>query len=299
MFALFCYIGDDGEEETQGWDEGQPIDDQVITRDISHLHSMSGNSRSRPFQVVGEIGSTEVTVLIDTGSTHDFLHPCIAERLKLSLTPIRPFRIYVGNGASLTCSHVSSRTKLSMQGSQFVIDLHILDIHGPDVILGMTWLESLGKISADFVGKTLEFHRDDKRIFLQGSLPGPKQISLHSLALLASFSPAHEYYELVPLDPNDHSASLLSAEADFPSNLPADFRGVLEEHRRVFDLPEGMPPARPFDHRIHLLPHSKPINVCPYRYPYFQKNEIKRQVKEMLEQGIIQRSQSPFSSPVF
>ena len=165
-FRISC--GDDEEDDTQGLEEVQQLNDQVITADISHLHSLSGNSRSRPFQVVGEIGSTEVLVLIDTGSTHDFLHPRIAERLRLSLTPIRPFRIYVGNGASLVCSHVSRQTKLSMQGAQFVVDLHILDIHGQDVILGMTWLESLGKISADFIGKTLEFQKDNKRVFSAG-----------------------------------------------------------------------------------------------------------------------------------
>lgn len=63
-------------------------------------------------------------------------------------------------------------------------------------------------------------------------------------------------------------------------------------------MPEQLPPARSFDHRVHLLPGTKPVNVRPYRYPYFQKNEIEQQVKEMLEQGIIQRSSSPFSSSV-
>ena len=73
---------------------------------------------------------------------------------------------------------------------------------------------------------------------------------------------------------------------------------VLRSHEAVFHAPTSMPPARPFDHRIHLLPNSKPVNVHPYRYPYFQKNEIERQVKEMLASGVIQPSQSPFSSPV-
>lgn len=48
----------------------------------------------------------------------------------------------------------------------------------------------------------------------------------------------------------------------------------------------GMPPKREFDHRIHLLPNTKPINVRPHRYLYFQKNEIECQVREMLDQGI-------------
>ena len=184
-----------------------------------------------------------------------------------------------------------------MQGTLFLVDLHILAHHGPDVILGMKWLESLGKISADFVEKTLDFNRDGNSVFLKGVPPSPRQISLQSLSMLTAHAADNEFYEILPINEELQIASGDSGEK-FPADLPEVIISVLEQYRSVFSQPRGMPPQRLFDHRIHLLPGTQPINVRPYRYPYFQKAEIEKQVRDMLEQGIIQRSQSPFSSPV-
>jgi hypothetical protein len=73
---------------------------------------------------------------------------------------------------------------------------------------------------------------------------------------------------------------------------------LLCQHEAVFDTPRGLPPARPYDHRIHLLPETAPVAVRPYRYPQMQKGELERQCAAMLEQGIIRPSTSPFSAPV-
>jgi hypothetical protein len=73
---------------------------------------------------------------------------------------------------------------------------------------------------------------------------------------------------------------------------------LLEHYVDVFVEPTQLPPAREVDHCITLKEGTEPINVRPYRYVYFQKEEIEKQVQEMLNQGIIRPSTSPFSSPV-
>jgi hypothetical protein len=47
-----------------------------------------------------------------------------------------------------------------------------------------------------------------------------------------------------------------------------------------------------------LPPNSGRYTVRPYRYPPALKDEIETQVKQLLDQGVILKSQSPFSSPV-
>jgi Reverse transcriptase (RNA-dependent DNA polymerase) len=58
-----------------------------------------------------------------------------------------------------------------------------------------------------------------------------------------------------------------------------------------------MPPRRDIDHQIPLLPLSKPVNLRPYRYSYFQKMELEKIIDELLEQSVIRPSTCPFASP--
>ena len=80
--------------------------------------------------------------------------------------------------------------------------------------------------------------------------------------------------------------------------MPSDVITLLSKYGPVFQTPVGLPPYRLNDHQIYLEPNTKAINVRPYRYPHYPKNEIKKLVQEMLAQGIIKLSTSPFSSPV-
>jgi len=73
---------------------------------------------------------------------------------------------------------------------------------------------------------------------------------------------------------------------------------LLHTYSSVFATPTSLSPPRFQDHSIPLIEGSQPVKVKPYRYPHIQKAENKKLVQGMLEEGIIQPSKSPFSSPI-
>lgn len=59
---------------------------------------------------------------------------------------------------------------------------------------------------------------------------------------------------------------------------------------------QWLPPPRDKEHRIAVKEGVDPVNVRPYRYPYFMKEELERQVADMIKAGLIRPSTSPFST---
>lgn len=81
------------------------------------------------------------------------------------------------------------------------------------------------------------------------------------------------------------------------TSVPPDLQPILQQFQSVFEPSTGLPPKRPGDHQIPLLEGAQPFSLRPYRYNPAQKTEIENQIKEMLEEGWIQVSTGPFSSP--
>lgn len=94
-----------------------------------------------------------------------------------------------------------------------------------------------------------------------------------------------------------YSISLQSDSAD-AATIPEQVQKIIDEFSSVFAVPTKLPPTRACDHTIPLVPGAAPVSVRPYRFAPAVKDEIERQIQEMLASGIIQRSTSPFSSSV-
>jgi hypothetical protein len=82
------------------------------------------------------------------------------------------------------------------------------------------------------------------------------------------------------------------------SSWPADLHNIIVQYQHLFDKPSGVPPKRHINHTIPLITGAQPFRLRPYRYNPAQKDEIEKQVQELLQNGHIKESNSPFASHV-
>lgn len=159
-----------------------------------------------------------------------------------------------------------------------------------------------GKVTHDYGQVSTEFEWQGKTVKLQGepvSVPQPVTFSqLQALISTSNVEQCYELHQIKPLHDKPVEKKVENEDQKYLVDLPEELIAVLSKFQILFEEPKTLPHRRKYDHRIHLVPNSKPVNVKPYRYPHYQKNEMERLVKEMLQQGIIRPSQSPFSSPV-
>lgn len=135
---IMMLFGDDLEYMDDGFETGQDEqEDLTISGDISGLHSLTGQTSPRSLRVLGKVENRDINVLIDSGSTHNFIEPTLAEALELKVTPISPFRVIIGNGDFLVCNSLCPDVKVELQGTTFKINFHILQIKGPGMVLGI------------------------------------------------------------------------------------------------------------------------------------------------------------------
>jgi hypothetical protein len=80
--------------------------------------------------------------------------------------------------------------------------------------------------------------------------------------------------------------------------MKAGVEKLLQEFKDVFVTNTKLPPHRSYDHAIPLLPNPVLVNSRPCRYSPHHKDEIEKQVQELLAVGLITPSTCPFASPV-
>ena len=78
----------------------------------------------------------------------------------------------------------------------------------------------------------------------------------------------------------------VEVQEDKFQRLPELVRRDMDGHRQVLEVSIGIQSSSHFEHHIALHDEAKLLNVPPYRYAHLQKGKIKRQVEDMLKNGL-------------
>ncbi|XP_026450694.1 uncharacterized protein K02A2.6-like [Papaver somniferum] len=279
--------GEDGDDPTFSGEEEEQISEEEMG-EIS-VHALGGSRTPQTMRVTGAIKKEKITILIDYGSTHNFIDPIISRKLGIEVLSDERFEVMVANGTRVPCLGRCPSWGFELQNYKFVSDFHVLSLGGCDVVLSAQWLGTLGPISWDFKKLTMEFTVDDRVIRLVGEINHKPRIATSHVMwrLVRSGAPSYICHIRQAQQPQTKS-----------SEISPDIYRIIEDFKEVFSTPTVLPPSRTHDHRIPLLPNSTLVNVRPYRYAHYHKNEIENCAKELLDIGLISPSTSPFSSPV-
>ena len=77
-------------------------------------NALAGTTTPQTLKIEGHIKKKKVIVLIDSGSTHNFIHCKRAKELNCFLYPAPECQVMVANGGTINCSRKCHNIKLSM-----------------------------------------------------------------------------------------------------------------------------------------------------------------------------------------
>ncbi|GAU45976.1 hypothetical protein TSUD_401160 [Trifolium subterraneum] len=132
------------------------------------LHALLGHSKPQTLRFLGHINKSPVVVLVDSGSTHNFIQDRIVKQLGLPQTLSHTFQVLVGNGEELKCDTMCQQVDLTIDSHHVLMDLFVLPLSGANIVLGVQWLKTLGPVLTDYNQLTLKFLKNGQIAQIQG-----------------------------------------------------------------------------------------------------------------------------------
>jgi hypothetical protein len=197
-----------------------------------------GINTPQTLKIEGYIKKKKVIVLIDSDSTHNFIHYKLAKALNFFIYPTPTFQVMIADGGTINCSGKCNKMNLTM--GQYVMNSPMIAIPmgGANAVLGIQWLQSLGTLAFNFQELFMKFSLEGKEIELRGITGKPgKLISSNRMKKLLKKGNQGVITQLYSLD----------VQTSKPS-IPQDLQGIIDKHSKVFeDIPKGIPPTRNHD----------------------------------------------------
>jgi hypothetical protein len=156
---LFMALSEDTQEddddtspvpESPETSEINPPSDPPAEEPIISLNALTGFSAPQTLKLIGYIKHRKVIILVDSGSTHNFIHRRIAQETHCYIHAVNNFQIMIANGGSMKCGGRCENVRLQIGDYNLKSHMFSIDMGGCDIVLGDEWLRTLGPILMDF-----------------------------------------------------------------------------------------------------------------------------------------------------
>jgi hypothetical protein len=141
-------------ESSEPIDITPPSDPPKIEPVIS-LNVLTSFFAPQTLKLIGYIKHRKVIILVDSGSTHNFIHHCIAQETHCYIHAVNNFQIMIANSGSMKCGGRCEIVRLQIGDYHLKSHMFSIDMGGCDIVLGAYWLRTLGPILMDFKELTM------------------------------------------------------------------------------------------------------------------------------------------------
>jgi hypothetical protein len=240
----------------------------------------------------GVLQGHKVSVLIDGGTSHNFIDSTLLKRRHIPTIEFEGFKVEVVGGINMACDRYIPGMKLTLGRHELVQDVYVMDLLDTNIILGVQWISTLGPITTNYKIMEMSFIEEGGRKVVLWGMIGNVAKVVTAKRMEAIFRRDEIVYA---------TKFRISACVDDKGKVhyTPEIQEILDKHHKVFGLiPPGVLLDRGFEHIIELEGGSKPVITTPYRHMKKYKDEIEKIIKEILDMGHIRPSTSPFASSV-
>ena len=135
------------------------------------FNALIGTTSPRVMLVRGMLKQHPVIILIDSGSTHNFLRAQLATWFDIPIQTTDELYVTVANGETLLSHGVCPDISFSIQQTRLATNFYLIEFGGCDISLGAEWLQTLGPILWDFSKKSMQFKINGQEIAINGMTP--------------------------------------------------------------------------------------------------------------------------------
>ncbi|GJZ17439.1 putative reverse transcriptase domain-containing protein [Tanacetum coccineum] len=223
----------------------------------------SGNPDSNVVTGTFLLNNHYASILFDIGADRSFISTAFSSLINIAPTPLEnSYVVELADGKIVGIDTIIRGCTLNFLDHPFNIDLIPVELGSFDVIIGMDCSNGReSRLTVISCSKAQEYMAKGCQVFLV-------QISAKK----------------------EEDKSEGNQLKDVPTIR--DFREVFPE-----DL-SGLPPVRPVEFQIDLIPGAAPVARAPYRLAPSEMKELSEQLQELSDKGFIRPSSSPWGAPV-